>query len=81
MEALLPETVHPDLAFAALLSKSQRKVHKRTYEIQNYFNRIAACGGTVTQNGTYVQNTDYPSTFTSSALTCTYTVNYCKKSV
>ena len=76
--------MHPDLAFAALLSKShayKEKTIKENDEIKNYFNRIAACGGTVTQNGTYVQNTDYPSTFTSSALTCTYTVNYCKKSV
>jgi len=42
---------------------------------------IAACGGTVTKNATYVSNADYPSTITSSALSCTYTVNYCSTNI
>merc|ERR1719356_523046 len=42
---------------------------------------IAACGGTVTKNCTYIQNEDYPSTITSTAATCTYTVNYCNTNI
>jgi len=43
--------------------------------------KIAACGGTITRNSTYIQNEDYPSTFTSTAATCTYTVNYCNTNI
>ena len=40
--------------------------------------RISACGGSVTKNCTYVSNEDFPSTISGSALSCDYTVNYCK---
>jgi len=42
---------------------------------------IAACGGTVSQNSTYVSNSGYPSTISSTAQTCTYTVNYCSTNI
>merc|ERR1711997_98119 len=42
---------------------------------------IAACGGTVSRNSTYVSNKGYPSTITSTAQTCTYTVNYCSTNI
>lgn len=42
---------------------------------------VAACGGTVSYNATYIQNTNYPSTITSTANSCAYTVNYCNTNI
>lgn len=40
------------------------------------FYSISTCGGTVTKNQTYLQNPNYPATYTvSAATTCTYTFN------